>query len=65
MVASIGVVASPAQGASHYERDGYYAKEDSGHREASRWARKGAEALGIAGLVDPATWKPPFTLRMY
>ncbi|MCY4600824.1 MAG: relaxase domain-containing protein, partial [Acidobacteria bacterium] len=52
MVASIGVVASAAQGASYYERDGYYAKDDPEHREASRWAGKGAEALGLSGPVD-------------
>ena len=28
MVASIGAVAAPAQGASYYEKDGYYAKDD-------------------------------------
>ena len=53
MVASIGAVASPAQGVSYYERDGYYAKEDPAHREASAWAGKGAEALGLEGTVDP------------
>ena len=52
VVASIGVVASAAQGASYYERDGYYAKDDPVHREASRWAGKGAEALGLSGPVD-------------
>ncbi|MCY4002363.1 MAG: relaxase domain-containing protein [Rhodospirillales bacterium] len=57
MVASIGVVASPAQGASYYEREGYYAKDDPAHREASRWAGKGAEALGLAGPVDPDTFR--------
>ena len=53
MVASIGAVASPAQGVSYYERDGYYAKEDPAHREASAWAGRGAEALGLSGSVDP------------
>ena len=53
MVASIGAVASPAQGVSYYERDGYYAREDPAHREASAWAGKGAEALGLSGPVDP------------
>ena len=57
MVASIGVVASPAQGASYYERDGYYAKDDPAHREASRWAGKGTEALGLSGPVDPDTFR--------
>jgi len=57
MVASIGVIASPAQGASYYEKDGYYAKDDPAHREASRWAGKGAEALGLSGPVDPDTFR--------
>ncbi len=57
MVASIGAIASPSQGASYYERDGYYAKDDPAHKEASCWAGKGAEALGLAGLVDPDTFR--------
>ena len=57
MVASIGAVAAPAQGASYYERDGYYAKDDPEHREASAWAGKGAEELGLKGPVDPATFR--------
>ncbi|MCY4003210.1 MAG: conjugative relaxase, partial [Rhodospirillales bacterium] len=50
-------MASPSQGASYYERDGYYAKDDPAHREASRWAGKGAEALGLSGPVDPDTFR--------
>ena len=57
MVASLGVVASAAQGAGYYERDGYYAKDDPEHREASRWVGKGAEALGLSGPVDPDTFR--------
>ena len=57
MVASIGAVASPSQGASYYERDGYYAKDDPAHREGSAWAGRGAAALGLSGPVDPATFK--------
>ena len=53
MVASIGAVASPSQGVSYYERDGYYANDDPGHREASRWAGDGAADLGLSGAVDP------------
>ena len=53
MVASIGAVAAPSQGASYYERDGYYAKDDPAHREASAWAGKGAAELGFSGPVDP------------
>ena len=56
MVASIGKIASPAQGVSYYERDGYYARDDPAHREASAWAGKGAAALGLLGPVDPATF---------
>ncbi len=57
MVASIGVVASPSQGVSYYQRDGYYAKDDPAHLEASAWAGKGAEALGLADPVDPDTFQ--------
>ena len=57
MVASIGAVASPSQGAGYYERDGYYAKDDPAHREASAWAGRGAAALGLEGPVDPDTFK--------
>ena len=53
MVASIGVIASPSQGMSYFEKDGYYARDDPVHREASAWAGKGAEALGLSGPVEP------------
>ncbi len=56
MVASIGKIASPSQGASYYERDGYYAKDDPAHREASAWAGRGAEELELSGPVDPDTF---------
>ena len=54
---SIGAIASAAQGASYYEQDGYYARDDPEHREASAWWGKGAEALGLAGPVDPDTFR--------
>ena len=54
---SIGAVASAAQGASYYEKDGYYAKDDPEHREASAWFGKGAGALGLSGPVDPDTFR--------
>ena len=57
MVASIGVITSPSQGVSDYERDGYYTKDDPAHKEASAWAGKGAEELGLPGPVDPDTFK--------
>ena len=54
---SIGALSSAAQGASYYERDGYYAKDDPEHREASGWAGRGAEELGLKGPVDPAVFR--------
>ena len=57
MVASIGSIASAAQGVSYYERDGYYARDDPEHREASAWSGKGAEVLGLSGAVDPDTFR--------
>ena len=54
---SIGALASAAQGASYYERDGYYAKDDPEHRAASAWVGKGAEELGLKGPVDPDTFR--------
>ena len=57
MVASIGKIASPSQGVGYFERDGYYAKNDPAHREASAWAGKGAEELGLSGPVDPDAFK--------
>ena len=54
---SIGALASAAQGASYYERDGYYAKDDPEHRAASAWAGRGAEELGLEGPVDPEIFR--------
>ena len=53
MVVSIGAVASASQGVFYYERDGYYARDDPAHREASSWGCRGAEDLGLTGPVDP------------
>ena len=55
---SIGALTSAAQGASYYERDGYYAKDDAEHREASAWAGKGAEDLGLTGPSIPTPSAP-------
>ena len=57
VVASIGAISSAAQGVSYYERDGYYAKDDPAHRDASRWTGKGAAELGLSGPVDPDAFK--------
>ena len=57
MVALIGVIASPSQGVSYYEKDGYYGRDDPVHREASAWAGKGAEALELTGPIDPEIFR--------
>ena len=43
---SIGALTSAAQGASYYERDGYYAKDDPEHRAASAWYGRGRKSSG-------------------
>ena len=48
----LSIGASAAQGASYYEHDGYYAKDDPKHKSASAWAGKGAAELGLDGEVD-------------
>ena len=53
MVASIGKITSAAQGVSYFEKDGYYARDDAAHKEASAWAGKGAAALDLSGRVEP------------
>ena len=57
MVVSIGAISSAAQGVSYFERDGYYTKGDPEHLNASAWAGKGAEALGLRGTVDPDVFR--------
>ena len=57
MVAPIGKIASRSQGVSYYEKDGYYARDDPAHREASAWVGKGAKALGLSGPVEPEAFQ--------
>ena len=47
MVAPIGNIASPSQGVGYFEKDGYYAKDDGAHREASAWVGRGASCSGL------------------
>ena len=53
MVASIGAVASPAQGVSYYERDGYYAKEIRRTGRSAPGPARARRPLGLSGSVDP------------
>ncbi len=52
MVASLGKIASPLQGTSYFERDGYYGRDDPVHKEVSAWAGRGAEEFGLSGPVN-------------
>ena len=54
---SIGALGSAAQGARYYENDGYYAKDDPEHRQASAWFGKGSQELGLEGPVDPGIFR--------
>ena len=57
MLASIGKLAAAAQGVSYFERYGYYARDNTAHREASAWAGKGAAAPGLSGPVEPEAFE--------
>ena len=53
MVATVFELKSSAVTVSYFERDGYYAKNDPEHRQASFWRGTAAEALGLGGHVRP------------
>ena len=57
-----GTFNTPSRGCCDGSRDrqdllAYYAKDGPAHREVSRWAGKGTEALGLSGSVDPDTFR--------
>ena len=53
MVATFFELGSSAVTVSYFERDGYYAKNDPEHRQASFWHGTAAKALGLRGHVRP------------
>ena len=53
MVATVVELASATAALSYYERDGYYAKDDPEHRQASFWHGAAAGAIGLRGHVHP------------
>ena len=53
MVATFFELGSSAVTVSYFERDGYYAKNDPEHRQASFWHGHAAKALGLRGHVRP------------
>ena len=57
MVATVFDLPSSAVAVSYYERDGYYAKNDPEHRQASFWHGDAAKALGLRAHVHPSRFE--------
>ena len=57
MVATVTQLKSSAQAVSYYEKDGYYAKDDPEHRDASFWQGKAARDAGLRGHVLPGEFE--------
>ena len=57
MVATVVELRSSAMAVSYYERDGYYAKNDPEHRQASFWYGDAAKALGLKAHVRPSRFE--------
>ena len=53
MVATVTALGSTSAAVDYYEKDGYYAKDDSEHRRASFWHGEAALAAGLRGYVYP------------
>ena len=71
MVATVRALKSSAAAVSYYEKDGYYAKDDPEHRDASFWHGGAAKDLGLKGHVLPgefedvlAGWVPGTEIRL-
>ena len=57
MVATVVELRSSAMAVTYYERDGYYAKNDPEHRQASFWYGDAAKALGLKAHVRPSRFE--------
>ena len=57
MVATVVELRSSAMAVTYYERDGYYAKNDPEHRQASFWYGDSAKALGLKAHVRPSRFE--------
>ena len=57
MTATVVVVRSSAKAVIYYERDGYYARNDPEHRQASFWYGDAAQALGLRAHVHPSRFE--------
>lgn len=52
MIASFSSLGYASATTSYFEKDGYYARDDPEHRQASFWYGRGAEELGLATPRD-------------
>ena len=57
MTATVVVVRSSGKAVIYYERDGYYARNDPEHRQASFWYGGAAKALGLRAHVRPSRFE--------
>ena len=71
MVAKVRPLKSSATAVSYFEKDGYYAKDDPEHRDASFWHGEAAKDLGLKGHVLPGEfedllegWVPGTEIRL-
>ena len=71
MVATVYELRSSAVSVLYYERDGYYAKNDPEHRQASFWHGGAAKARGLRAHVRPSRfedvlsgWVPGTDIRL-
>ncbi len=71
MVATVFELKSSVRTVTYFERDGYYARSDPEHRQASFWHGRAAKALGLRAHVRPSTfedvlsgWVPGTDIRL-
>ena len=71
MVATVFELRSSVRTVTYFERDGYYARNDPEHRQASFWHGGAAKALGLRAHVHPARfeevlsgWVPGTDIRL-
>ena len=57
MVATVFELKSSAMAVSYFERDGYYARNDPEHRQASFWHGGAAKDLGLRAHVRPSRFE--------
>ena len=57
MVATVFELKSSAMAVSYFERDGYYARNDPEHRQASFWHGRAAKDLGLRAHVRPSRFE--------